>query len=84
MTLSKIWSEMFFLRSDMMCTVMSIKQYIARCFCDVVIRKWKIENHAILEQNEWFFFFTANFESQADKYEMFAFIKRKKPQHGNG
>lgn len=57
MTLSKIWSEMFFPRSDMMCTVMSIKQYIVRCFCDVVIRKWKIENHAILEQNEMIFFF---------------------------
>lgn len=67
-----------------MCTVMSIKQYIARCFCDVVIRKWKIENHAILEQNEKIFFLLLIFESQADKYEMFAFIKRKKTQHGNG
>lgn len=69
---------MFFLRSDMMFTVMSIKQYIARCFCDVVIRKWKIENHAILEQNEMIFFFTANFESQADKYEMLNSSREKK------
>lgn len=47
----------------------------------VVQRKWKIENHAILEQNEWFFFFTANFESQADKYEMLNSSREKKPNN---